>query len=123
MDSKKAHNRPTGSDESNGTIQIAVDCHSCPEPLYFEVEAQLPVHRFVEKVLAALGTGENAEQIRRMQTYYEPVLELVSDGSAIALDSRATLQQAGIRDQALCRISAKPRKERMMCCSRPTDYS
>ncbi|HEY9148157.1 MAG TPA: hypothetical protein VIQ22_04020 [Gammaproteobacteria bacterium] len=123
MDSKTAHNRPTGSNESNDTIQIAVDCHSCPERLYFEVEVKLPVQHFIEKVLAALSTGENAEQVSTMQTYYEPVLELISDNGAIALDSRATLHQAGVRDQALCRISAKPRKERMMCCSKPTDYS
>lgn len=123
MGSRKAFNRLNGRKEGDSTVKIIVDCRSCPEPLYFEVEAQLPVHRFVEKVLATLGTGEKAEQVRVMQAYYEPVLELVRDGSAIALNSRATLQQAGIRDQALCRISAKPRKERMMCCSRPTDYS
>lgn len=109
----------TVADDSDSftTIRVAIDCHNSPDRLHFDVDPHLPVHALVEQVLDRLAEGENAEHVKTMRRYYSPVLEMVQQDSAIPLNSSDTIEQAGITDQSLCRIAAKPRKDRIMFCS------
>lgn len=111
----------TGADNSRSltTLRVTVDCHNSPGRLHFEVDPHLPVHDLVEQVLERLAEGGNAEQVNTMRRYYSPVLELLQEDGAVPLSSSDTVRQAGITDRSLCRIAAKPRKDRIMFCCKP----
>lgn len=119
MGPKKRTGTKVDSHRAVTTIRVMVDCHNSPDRLYFDVEPQLPVNALVEQVLERLAVGENADHVNTMRQYYSPVLELLQDGNATPLSNNDTIQQSGITDQSLCRIAAKPRKERIMFCRKP----
>lgn len=107
----------SGESPSNETITVTIECHTEPGFFHFTVSPKLGIVPFLTQVLDTLAHGDNAERVRNMQNYYEPVLELCAGSATIPLDSTMTLQQAGVEHHSICRISAKPRKERIMFCN------
>lgn len=102
---------------SDGEITVTIDCRTHPGRFHFEVSPQLEIREFLHRVLTRLSEGENGDEVKNMQNYYEPVLELCAGQATLPLDSQLTLGEAGVEDKAVCRISAKPRKERIMFCN------
>lgn len=87
---------------------------------HFCVSPHMTVAAFLELALERLNQGEGAERVQLLRRYYEPVLELHSGGESRELPCDKGLLEAGVSDQAVCRIAARPRKERIMFCSSPS---
>ena len=102
---------------ANETIRIIIECHTEPGMFQFDVQPQLSIDQFLGEVLDKLSQGSNAERVRNMRQYYEPILEHCTDNATIPLDGALTLDQAGLQDQSVCRIAARPLKERIMFCN------
>lgn len=101
---------------SGGRIRVIVESRSVPGKHLFEVSPGLAVGAFLNRVLERLAQGDSAERVQAMLECYEPVLELVTGETAKPLNSSMTLEHAGVADQAVCRIAARPRKEKIMFC-------
>lgn len=99
-----------------GNIQIIIESQAEPGEQIFEASPQLAVGAFLNRVMERLTQGENAARVKAMLEYYDPVLELLKGESATPLNNSMTLHHAGVTDQAVCRIAAKPRKEKIMFC-------
>ena len=82
----------------------------------------MTVSDFLELALERLGQGKGAERVHKLKDNYEPVLELPSPDGGRELPADKSLLEAGVFDHAICRIVARPRKERIMFC-RYSDYS
>lgn len=102
---------------SDVVIRVTIECNTAPGIFHFEVHPSQLIREFLHHVLETLAQGENRARVTSMQSYYEPVLELCEGSTSLPLDSSMTLEQAGIEDKSICRIAAKPRKERIMFCS------
>lgn len=83
---------------------------------HFCVPADMQVADFLELALERLARGKGAERVRALKENYEPVLELPSPEGERELANDISLAEAGVTDQAICRIAARPRKERIMFC-------
>lgn len=99
------------------TITVTIECHTDPGTFHFDVSSQMSISQFLQQVLSTLAQGEHAKRVKNMQNYYEPVLELCAGKASLPLDSSMTLAQAGIENKSVCRIAAKPLKERIMFCN------
>ncbi len=88
----------------------------------FCLPARMVVRDFIELALKRLARGKGAERVQELKNNYEPVLELPTPEGGRELPSDISLFEAGVFDHAICRIVARPRKERIMFC-RYTDYS
>jgi hypothetical protein len=109
---------PGQATSAGATIRINLECHTDPGIHHFDVSPDLEINAFIQRVMQRLAEGDNGERVRAMLAYYEPILELMESGTASrVLDSSKTLQQACVHDNATCRISANPRKEKIMFCS------
>jgi len=83
----------------------------------FHVPAQMTVAAFLELALARLSEGDGAKRVEALKRYYLPVLELQETEGERELPSHLSLAEAGVGDEAVCRIVARPLKERIMFCS------
>lgn len=88
----------------------------------FCVPAEMRVGEFLELALEQLAHGNNEEQVRTLRENYQPVLEIPSDEGGRELPDNITLAESGLNNHAICRIVARPRKERIMFC-RYANYS
>ncbi len=77
----------------------------------------MTVAAFLELALEHLSQGEGAERVQTLRLYYDPVLELHCNNDGQELPGDKTLIEAGLSNHAVCRIAARPRKERIMFCS------
>lgn len=103
--------------QSEELITVSIECQSEPGTIHFEVSPQLGIGEFLLHALDKLAEHGNAERVKNMQNYYEPVLELCEGNASLPLDSEMTLIQAGVGNNAICRIAARPLKERIMFCN------
>jgi hypothetical protein len=99
------------------SITVCIESQTEPGKIHFEVSPQLAIREFLLHVLDKLAECGNADRVKNMQNYYEPVLELCVGDTTLPLDSEMTLEQAGVENEAVCCISAKPLKERIMFCN------
>ena len=99
--------------------QLNITLYSSSDDTYhhFCVPQQMTVDAFLELALERLSQGEGAERVQALRRYYEPVLELHCREDNRELPGENPLLEAGLSDQAVCRIAARPRKERIMFCS------
>lgn len=88
----------------------------------FCVPAQMTVGDFLELALERLAQGKGADRVQALMSDYAPVLEIPTPDGGRELPDDKTLAEAGVFDHAICRIIAKPRKERIMFC-RYSNYS
>ncbi len=88
----------------------------------FSVPARTTVSDFLELALERLGRGKGAERVQELRDNYEPVLELPSPDGGLELSPDKSLFEAGVFNHAVCRIVARPRKDRIMFC-RYSNYS
>jgi len=102
---------------SDGLITVTIDCHSNPGEFHFAVPGEIMIRDFLALILEKLAEGENGTRVKNMQSYYEPILELCAGDTTLPLDSDLSLLDAGVKDKAVCKISAKPLKERIMFCN------
>ena len=82
----------------------------------FCVPARMRVGEFLEFALERLARGKGAERVRILRENYQPVLEIPSSEGGRELPDDVILAEAGVCDHAICRIVARPRKERIMFC-------
>jgi hypothetical protein len=97
-------------------INITVLCHADNSQQHFSTQAHLRIGEFLEQILEQLAQGEDAERLAQLCNNYEPVLEMVIDGEGIELENGDTLAEAGVGDNAICQIAARPLKEKLMFC-------
>lgn len=103
------------SNEPSATLQLLLYSNSDDRYHPFHVSAQMKVGTFLELALARLAEGDGAQRVEALRNYYQPVLELQDEGRE--LPQQTTLAEAGIADGTVCRIAARPLKERIMFCS------
>lgn len=84
---------------------------------HFQVPAQMTVEAFLELALKKLSEGGAAERVAALKRYYLPVLELQEHDGERELPSHLSLVDAGVYNEAVCRIAARPLKDRIMFCS------
>jgi len=102
---------------SEQLLSITLESQADEGQLSFAVSPQLAVGAFLKQILGKLAEEGHRERINTMLECYEPVLELCHDNGAVsALHSSMALAQAGVTDGAICRISGRPRKEKVMFC-------
>jgi len=77
----------------------------------------MTVADFLELAMAKLGEGDGAERVEALKRYYQPVLEIQTRRGDQEVASNVTLAEAGLSNEAVCRIAARPLKERLMFCS------
>jgi hypothetical protein len=97
-------------------IRITIESHSERGTHAFAISPKMAVGAFLKLVLRKLSSEGHAERINAMLECYEPVLELYQGNGASPLNNGMTLQQSGVADQSVCRISGRPRKEQLMFC-------
>lgn len=104
--------------------QLNLTLHSSSDHAHhgFCVSARMTVGDFLELALDRLAQGNGAERVRDLRNNYEPVLELPSPDGGRELPADKTLAEAGVFNHAICRIVARPLKERIMFC-RYSNYS
>jgi len=83
----------------------------------FTVPAKMTVAAFLDLAMAKLSEGDGAERVEALKRYYQPVLEIQTPGGEHELPPNMTLADAGIENETVCRIAARPLKERLMFCS------
>ena len=83
----------------------------------FSVPERMSVAGFLELALTRLSEEQGAARVEALRRCYDPVLELQSPEGNRELPPDLDLKEAGVGDQAVCRIAARPRKERIMFCS------
>lgn len=83
---------------------------------HFQVPAQMTVEAFLELALEKLSEGGAAKRVAALKRYYLPVLELQERDGEQELPSHLSLADAGVYNEAVCRIAARPLKERIMFC-------
>ena len=102
--------------EDQAHINITLLFHSDNSQRSFSVSTELRTGEFLEQVLRELAQGENAARLEQLRNNYEPVLELLVDETTVELESTQTLAEAGISNNAICQIAARPLKEKLMFC-------
>jgi hypothetical protein len=120
MSEKRIHNlKSAGTAPYDEQVQLNLTLYSNSDDAYhqFRVPAQMTVAAFVELALERLSAGGGAERVRALKRYYQPVLELQERGGERELPSELSLADSGVSDAAVCRIAARPLKERLMFCS------
>lgn len=106
----------TSSSGDNNTITITLLYHTDNSQLHFTVQPKLYIQDFLKQILNKLAQGENAARVEQLCNNYEPVLEVLINGEGIELKSDQTLAEAGIGNNAICQIAARPLKEKLMFC-------
>ena len=119
--SRDRRGKKSAAQDTEQTLNISLYSNSDDRHHHFCVPAQITVTAFLELALERLSQGEGAERVQALMRYYEPVLELHCTEDNRELPGDKTLIEAGLCDHAVCRIAARPRKERIMFCN--TDYS
>ena len=106
----------TASSGDNNTITITLLYHTDNSQLHFTAQPNFFVRDFLEQILNKFAQGENAARIEQLRNNYEPVLEVLINGESIELKGDQTLAEAGIGNNAVCQIAARPLKEKLMFC-------
>lgn len=106
----------TSTAHTNTSITITLRLHSDNSQRRFTASPHLRIDRFLEQILEELAQGENSDRVRQLRECYEPVLELFIDGEASELENTQTLSEAGVGENAICQIAARPLKEKLMFC-------
>lgn len=119
MKSPSHHGKENKSAAENDGTLLNVILYSRSDNAHhrFCVPAQMSVGEFLELALRHLGQGEGAARVEALRRYYEPELELQDREGDRELPREQSLSEAGVSDQAVCQIAARPRKERIMFCS------
>jgi hypothetical protein len=104
-----------GASERPDELQLILHSSSDNSHHRFQVPPDMQVSEFLELALDRLAEGEGAERVAALRRYYQPVLELEGEGQELPL--HLTLAEAGVNHEAVCRIAARPLKERIMFCS------
>lgn len=113
---KQKHKERTTCD---GLNELRLNLYSSSDNTYhpFCVSATMTVADFLELAMAKLGEGDGAERVEALKRYYQPVLEIQTRRGDQEVASNVTLAEAGLSNEAVCRIAARPLKERLMFCS------
>lgn len=99
--------------------ELRVTLHSQSDDTYhhFYVSPKLTVAELTQVALNTLAQGPNRQRVLEMLECYEPVLELFDEErEENILAAEQSLQQAGLSNNAVFRIAAQPRKEKIMFC-------
>lgn len=105
-----------GTGKAKEQITVTLLCHSDNSQRELSVTPSTLVSQFLEQCLELLAQGEHAERMAEMRKCYQPVLELVENGSGTPLAADHTLAEAGISHQSICQIAAEPLKEELLFC-------
>jgi len=116
MSDNAPRHQDDSTDSSQRVITLNLHCHGDGTERPFCVSAESPISEFLEQVLEELAQGEGAERVRLLRDNYQPVLELLADGSSIELPGSQTLAEANIPDNAQIQIAARPLKEKLLFC-------
>jgi hypothetical protein len=106
----------TSASQAQTAITITLLRRSDNSQSRITASPQLRIGAFLEQILNELAQGENGDRIRQLRECYEPVLELLIDGEGTELDNNRTLSEAGVGENAICQIAARPLKKKMMFC-------
>ena len=112
---KDAEAKRTDNDEPQ--LDIIVYSRSDNAHHRFSVSARMSVGEFLDLALTHLARGEGGERVEALRRYYDPVLELQRRDGNRELAPEQSLLEAGLQDEVVCEIAARPRKERIMFCS------
>ncbi len=123
MNKTTLHNEQTKSIEGNEPqLHFSLYCSSDDAHHDFSVPAQMTVGDFIELALEQLAKGEGGTRIEALRANYQPVLELATPAGNRELPADKSLLEAGVHEQAVCRISGRLRKDRALFC-RYSNYS
>lgn len=106
----------TTNNSSTDEIRITLLCHSDSTQHDFSLSSATPVRVFIEMVLERLAQTDHTGRMSRLRECYEPVLEVVEASHERELSSNQTLAEAGVTDNSICQIAARPLKEKLMFC-------
>ena len=110
---------PAGSSKIATAVQLislTLLSHHDNTQQQLKVSADLPIAEFLKQLLESLAKGENGERVAQMRECYEPVLELVRNGSEVELKDELTLAEAGVIAGDTVQIAARPLKEKLLFC-------
>ena len=115
--SRHGNNGKSAANNDGPLLNIILYSTSDNAHYHFCVPEQMSVDAFLEFALTRLSEEQGAERVEALRRYYEPVLEMQGRDGNIELAGEKSLIEAGVSNQSVCQIAARPRKERIMFCS------